>query len=126
MAVIFRRPGADAEKAPWVALMKGAVERVLDACMQIQSSDGVRPIKASDQDEIMQHVDQMAGSGLRVLALAGREWAGDAEGVDRAEVERDMMFYGVRVVARPGAYRPLAASPRGRTRQSKQEGALDG
>ncbi|TFK84086.1 sodium P-type ATPase-like protein [Polyporus arcularius HHB13444] len=95
MAVIFRRPGADAEKAPCVALMKGAVERVLDACMYIQLSDGVRPIKAADQDEIMQNVDQMAGSGLRVLALAGREWAGDAEAVDRAEVERDMTFYGL-------------------------------
>ncbi len=95
MAVIFRCPGADAEKAPCVALIKGAVERVLDACMQIQSSDGVRPIKAPDQDTIMQNVDQMAGSGLRVLALAGREWVGDAEGVDRAEVERDMTFYGL-------------------------------
>ena len=110
MAVIFRRSGSDVEQTSCVALMKGAVERVLDACMHIQSSDGVRAIKAADQDEIMRYVDEMAASGLRVLALAGREWHGGAEEVDRADVECDMTFYGlVGIYDPPRAYRPVYA-----------------
>ncbi len=96
MAVIFRRPSLPvAEKSAYVALMKGATERVLDACMYIQAVDGVRPIKAADQDEIMHYVDVLAHAGLRVLSLAGREWAGATEQIERGEVEKDMTFFGL-------------------------------
>ena len=96
MAVIFRRsPQAAEKRAAHVALMKGATERVLDACMQIMAADGVRGIKAADQDEIMRCADVMARSGLRVLALAGREWEGPTEDVDRKDVEADMIFFGL-------------------------------
>ena len=96
MAVIFRRPSLRAEgKSAHVALMKGATERVLDACMYIQAADGVRPIKAADQDEIMRYVDVLAKAGLRVLSLAGKEWTGETEGVDRGEVEKEMTFFGL-------------------------------
>ena len=102
MAVIFRRPILGDTKqgtpASCIALMKGAVERVLDACVSIRipgESQGDRAFEASDHEEIMGHVDGMAESGLRVLALAGREWEGDTESVERGEVERDMVFFGL-------------------------------
>ncbi|KAH9930427.1 sodium transport ATPase [Epithele typhae] len=100
MTVIYRRP-TQKEDAPQddppgrVALMKGATERVLDACVSIHAHDGARAIKGADQDVVMQNAEAMAEQGLRVLALAGREWTGPAEGAERAEVEKDMTFYGL-------------------------------
>ena len=95
MSVIYRSPQNHDGTAPCIALMKGAVERVLDACAYIRTRDGVREIKGADQDQIMRNVDTMAEQGLRVLALAGRDWSGIAEDVDRAEVEQDMTFFGL-------------------------------
>ncbi|KAI1792005.1 Na(+)/Li(+)-exporting P-type ATPase [Ganoderma leucocontextum] len=103
MTVIFRRPrparGETKGALPasdCVALMKGAVERVLEACVSIRTPEGDRAIKAADRDEIVHNVDGMAESGLRVLALAGRAaWEGSAEGVERGEVEKEMVFFGL-------------------------------
>ena len=101
-AVILRRPILGDTKqgtpASCVALLKGAVERVLDACVSIQipgESKGDRAFEAADHEEIIGHVDRMAESGLRVLALAGREWEADTESVERGEVEKDMVFLGL-------------------------------
>ncbi|PIL31052.1 transporter [Ganoderma sinense ZZ0214-1] len=61
--------------------------------------EGDRALEAGDRDEIVGRVDGMAESGLRVLALAGREWEWEgcrgAENVERGEVERDMVFFGL-------------------------------
>ena len=119
MAVIFRCPPGtpnldDAqqdEKAKCVALMKGAVERVLDACTHVYTRDGAREIKGTHQDEVMCNVDAMAAQGLRVLGLAGREWSGGAEDVERARVETGMTFLGlVGIYDPPRAFLPFMSN----------------
>ena len=92
MSVIYRRPSSNNE---CVALMKGAVERVLEAC---RTEDAMR-------DQVMKNVDAMAARGLRVLGFAARVWTGDVDGVEREEVERDMVFLGL-----SGIYDPPRAS----------------
>jgi cation-transporting P-type ATPase F len=53
-----------------VALVKGAVERVLDLCGGQMHTDGsVRPL---DRDTALRAADDLAGHGLRVLATAMR------------------------------------------------------
>lgn len=54
-----------------VIYLKGAIEKVLEACIDSLAADGTRtPL---DKDVIHEKVDLMAAGGLRVLALARKE-----------------------------------------------------
>ncbi len=74
-----------------VLLLKGAPERVLPLCTHVQLPEGRTPI---DHAAVMDQVDVMARSGLRVLAFAVR----DAEAIDADaltdEEERDLTCLG--------------------------------
>ncbi|KAK1994856.1 potassium/sodium efflux P-type ATPase [Colletotrichum falcatum] len=85
------------------AFTKGAVERVLESCTAY-TPDGSGALVGIDdgfRDEILLNMQALAGLGLRVLALASRpmtpgEVEVDAEtGVDRAAVERGLVFHGL-------------------------------
>lgn len=93
MSVIYS--SSSSEKASRMAFMKGAVERVLDACVEMQSGEKRKSIEDEDREELMKNVESMAAQGLRVLALASRTWEGQVEGVDRAEVENGMTLLGL-------------------------------
>lgn len=93
MSVIYSSPSSTDGK---VAFMKGAVERVLDACVSVQAGEGrVEGLEQGRRDEVMANVEVLAAQGLRVLALAGRKWEGEEEGVDREEVEQEMKLLGL-------------------------------
>ncbi|KAH5557727.1 hypothetical protein HBI26_211520 [Parastagonospora nodorum] len=81
------------------AFTKGAVERVIQSCTTYFPKDAS---EASDitpfRDEILRNMETLASLGLRVLALASKEYHGKAEKggeVDRASVESDMVFRGL-------------------------------
>ncbi|KAK8087603.1 hypothetical protein PG997_002564 [Apiospora hydei] len=101
----------------WV-FTKGAVERVIEACTRYTDSEGgaLRDITDADREGILRNMEVFAGMGLRVLALASRpsddkdasvrrsggggekgEGEGDNGGdeIDRATVERDLVFRGL-------------------------------
>jgi len=52
--------------------VKGAPESVLEACTTMASTDGDRPLDAAARASWLEHVDQLATDGLRVLAHADR------------------------------------------------------
>jgi Ca2+-transporting ATPase len=54
-----------------VAFTKGAPEAVLPLCEHRLTSNGIAAI---DRDAMLQQADQMAAAGLRVLAIACRDW----------------------------------------------------
>jgi P-type Ca2+ transporter type 2C len=54
-----------------VAFTKGAPEAVLPLCEHVLTSNGVAAI---DRDAMLQQADRMAAAGLRVLAIAWRDW----------------------------------------------------
>ncbi|PWW74003.1 calcium ATPase [Tuber magnatum] len=99
MTVIYRNLRSDREKgcADW-AFMKGAVERVLEACATIQYADGAVPLSAGQEEKVMRNMEELASQGLRVLALAKRPWNFQTEDwghLPRGDVERDMTLLGL-------------------------------
>jgi Na+-exporting ATPase len=93
MSVLFTSPSGS--KPARMAYMKGAVERVLEACVTIRLASGATPLDESTRENVMRNVDAMAEQGLRVLALASRAWEGDVEGLEREVVEQDMTLLGL-------------------------------
>jgi sodium/potassium-transporting ATPase subunit alpha len=71
---------------------KGAPETVLPLCVQIAGPAGRLPLDAVARDRILHVQEQMAGEGLRVIALAFRPMP---EGSDDASAERDLVFCGL-------------------------------
>jgi Na+-exporting ATPase len=104
MSVLFASPSGS--KPARMAYMKGAVERVLDACGSIRLAGGPTPLDEELRENVMRNVDMMAEQGLRVLALASREWEGGVEGIEREEVERNMSLLGLM-----GIYDPPSEYP---------------
>ncbi|KAL7960165.1 cation transporting ATPase [Trichoderma compactum] len=82
------------------AFTKGAVERVIGSCSTYcpnDSNDAV-PLTEEFQQDVLQNMEAFAGMGLRVLALASKPYhlelkKGDE--VNRASVERDLVFRGL-------------------------------
>lgn len=80
-------------------LMKGAVERVLDCCDNVQTKEGV--VKKSDElvEQILENMESIAALGLRVLALAHREMtkeeAAQGDEIEREQVESKMTLIGL-------------------------------
>lgn len=101
MSVLYGKHSADREKttARWV-FTKGALERVLPMCINIQNEKG-EPQPMTDADRIMinDSVDHLANQGLRVLCLASYEWTGpemaDYSHIKRTEVEQNLTFCGL-------------------------------
>lgn len=99
MTVIYRNFDSGGEKgcAEW-AFMKGAVEKVLEACTAIQYADKTVPMDAEQEGIILKNMEVLASQGLRVLALAKRSWDPRTEDwglIPRENVERDMTFFGL-------------------------------
>ena len=99
MSTIFidrKRPDAP------FALLKGAVERVQDCCSHYLSHshagpEHTAPLKSEIRERNMEAMEQLAGQGLRVLALASRRLTGvdDLDALKREDVERDFTFIGL-------------------------------
>ncbi|CAO1636871.1 unnamed protein product [Sympodiomycopsis kandeliae] len=96
MAVTFKQHRGEHKT---YGLMKGAVERVLDCCDNIQTAEGV--VKKSDElvQQVLENMESIAALGLRVLALAHRELseeeAAKGEEIEREEVESKMTLVGL-------------------------------
>lgn len=96
--------------------MKGAVERILDACTHVQLEDGPAPLDEQMQEKILANVEALAEEGLRVLGFASKLWNGASSSSggnpERAAVEQDLVLYGLQ-----GLYDP----PRPETKASVKE-----
>lgn len=100
MSVIYSRK-ADSGQEAWV-FSKGAVERLLPLCTQLQGPDGDSVTQKGSEwtETIMANVDYLANQGLRVLCLAStiwddREGSGSFENLKREDVEKNLTFRGL-------------------------------
>jgi len=99
MSTIFidrKRPDA------LLALLKGAVEHVQDCCSHYLAHSHAGPEHAVSltpevKERTLQVMEQLAGQGLRVLALASRRLTevDDVDALKREDVERDFIFIGL-------------------------------
>lgn len=99
MTVTFQDRSADTESGyrRW-AFMKGAVEKVMEACNFVQFSDKVAPLDGEMQQTIIKNMEVLASQGLRVLALAQRPLNTQVKNWDelpRHDIESDMTLLGL-------------------------------
>jgi Na+-exporting ATPase len=94
MSVIMQHSSGDQ-----YAFTKGAVERVIQSCTTYMPGGTTEPADITDfRNEILRNMEVLASLGLRVLALASKQFHGKAEKggeVDRTAVESDMVFRGL-------------------------------
>jgi len=85
-----------------IALIKGAPERVIEACVDQLTGEGRVPVPGA----LLEAADAMATRGYRVLALAFREGLSGVEDIDAASLAKQWTFAGFAGLidpARPGA-----------------------
>jgi len=75
-----------------IAYTKGAPETVLPRCTAMLSAAGREPLASA---AILAEVERMAAEGLRVLAVAQREWPQPPAGPDPGVVETELVFVGL-------------------------------
>jgi Ca2+-transporting ATPase len=75
-----------------VAYTKGAPERVIDRCAGQLTGGGVIPI---DKRPLVELADRMAAEGLRMLAVARRDWPELPAELSPETIETDLTFVGL-------------------------------
>jgi Ca2+-transporting ATPase len=75
-----------------VAFTKGAPERVLERCTRALTTSGVGPL---DQSAVRTAAETMAADGLRVLAVASRDFPALPEDLSPDAIEVDLTFLGL-------------------------------
>ena len=70
-----------------IAYTKGGPEAVLPLCKNMLGADGVTSI---DRDAMLQQAEQMAAAGLRVLAIARRDWPSQPASDEAEVIEQDL------------------------------------
>jgi Ca2+-transporting ATPase len=93
-------PFHDEKHKGWnVIAVKGAPDVVLDLCSHYQAmNDESRPLDQAARKRILDANDAMTGSALRVLGMAYRlvrEVPAREEGLNAAELEKDLVFVGL-------------------------------
>ena len=74
-------------------LLKGAPDRLLDRCTsELGAEDEFQPLDRAFWDE---QIEALSADGLRVLAAAAREVAGDKNELALEDLEEDMVFLGL-------------------------------
>lgn len=68
---------------------KGAPEQVVERCIAAMGGSGVGAFNA---EEVLKRAEEMAAEGLRVLAVAVRDWAEMPSELSSACVEKDLTF----------------------------------
>lgn len=93
MSVIFQQKGAEKK----VAFTKGAVERVIESCINIdlQGEGQFEDLTEDIKENILSNMEALASQGLRVLAMASKTYDGPTGPDDREKVEKELTFRGL-------------------------------
>lgn len=110
MSVVYNAPSDNAYDIPSTQSLvytKGAVERILDLCSTIGEGADRQSLTNEIKDKVLKQMDKLASQGLRVLAIASKQWDGrfdsnatiGLEGSNddtlRAQVECDLTLLGL-------------------------------
>jgi Ca2+-transporting ATPase len=92
---------------PKVAYVKGAVEIILERCIDSLNPNGDRiPM---DTERVQSEVEEMALKGLRVIAFAGKEFSQDKESLEHEDVASGLSFLGLQAMIDPPRAEAVAA-----------------
>ncbi|NMB74822.1 MAG: cation-transporting P-type ATPase [Myxococcales bacterium] len=81
-----------------IAYLKGSTEKVLERCEKALGPNGPEPL---DRDEIMRRVAELAAQGLRVLALARKEFSSGTTALRHEDVREGLLFLGLQAMLDP-------------------------
>lgn len=119
MSVIFE----DIASSKKHVFTKGAVERVIYSCTTVFNGETEQAVEMDDdyREEILANMEALAALGLRVLALASKDYTGPApqkgEELDRSTIEEGLVFRGL-----VGLYDPPRPETAGSVRQCQKAG----
>jgi potassium/sodium efflux P-type ATPase len=82
-------------------LTKGAMERILDLCVNAQEADGIVAMNKEYKDKIHHQMEKFASKGMRVLALAYKTLDVHAETSSRSEIEQELTLAGIVAIYDP-------------------------
>jgi Ca2+-transporting ATPase len=77
-------------EAGYLVAVKGAPEVVVPGCARVESGDGVIDLEADNAARILESAEEMAGRGLRTLALAYRDLESRPD--DLTSVDEGLVF----------------------------------
>jgi len=92
---------------PRMIYVKGAVEALLERCIQMLDAQG--QAIALDASQIKQEVEAMAGQGLRVLAFAQKVALEHQHAIDHEDIAADLIFLGLQGMIDPPRPEAIAA-----------------
>lgn len=110
MSVVYNAPSDNAYGVPStysLVYTKGAVERIVDLCSTVGEGADKQPLTDQVKDKVLKQMDELASQGLRVLAVASKQWDGrfssTATGITedtgdsglRAQVESNLTLLGL-------------------------------
>ncbi|CAA9959222.1 hypothetical protein CFE70_002732 [Pyrenophora teres f. teres 0-1] len=119
MSVIFEEVATSKK----YVFTKGAVERVIYSCSHVftDESDSIVELEDDYREEILANMESLAAMGLRVLALASKEYDGPSpkkgEDLNREGIEQGLIFRGL-----VGLYDPPRPETAGSVRQCQKAG----
>jgi Ca2+-transporting ATPase len=92
---VFQRYATGPDAPAYVAFTKGALNSVLDISREVWVEEGSEPLDEAWRQRINAAHDQLAGQGMRVLAVALRSLDQLPEGSAMDGVEGDLVFLGM-------------------------------
>lgn len=115
MSVIFEQKGSEKK----TAFTKGAVERVIESCINIdmEGNNEPTPLTSEIKDDILASMESLAAQGLRVLALASKFYDGPTDSNAREQVEAELTFRGL-----VGLYDPPRPESKGAVKRCHRAG----
>ncbi|KAL8885038.1 MAG: hypothetical protein Q9192_006715 [Flavoplaca navasiana] len=119
MSVIF----ANKNTSKKMVFTKGAVERIIGSCNLVRLEKGAELTKMTEdfRSTVLENMEALAAQGLRVLALASKEYKGETGGddtsYDRAAIESELTFQGL-----IGLYDPPRVESAGAVKECHQAG----
>jgi Na+-exporting ATPase len=115
MSVVYTNPS---DGRPYI-FAKGAVERVLDLCDDFGAIESREPLDDEIRARVIAQMDDFAGQGQRVLAVAAKIWNGEFPTQHGSNVDhmRDQVESGLSLIGLVGIYDP----PRDETRDAIRE-----
>jgi Ca2+-transporting ATPase len=92
LAALAIESAGNAAGHTYLAILKGAIDAVLDSCTHVLTAEGCQPLDEDQRNRILQCNDQIAAGGKRVLGLAIRWLDSVPEDDSAAAVEKGFAF----------------------------------
>ncbi len=84
-----------------VAYVKGAPKKIILLSTHISEKGKIRPFPDEEKEKIVKKHDELAAQGLRILAMAYRNFPNDFTDYKPESVEKDMIFLGMMAMQDP-------------------------